>query len=1226
MSPADLVRLFVRHRNAANLLMVVMLVLGAVSLSRLNTQFFPDFGIDMVSITVAWPGASAEDVEANIVTAIEPEVRYLNDVDHVESFAVEGSGTVLVKYNAGSDMQAGRADVVSAVAQVTTLPAGSETPIIRRVARFDTISRIALSGPFSESALKAIAKRIREGLLARGIDQVIMFGARDEEIWVDMTPQSLRRLDLSLDDIAERIRARSQDLPSGNIEGQVEKQIRSLGLETTATGLGDIEIRSLPNGEKIRLGDVARVQEAFDDSAPEGRLSANRAIELHVKRAVGADALDISQTVEDYLAELRLTLPPTLTLEHYDVQAGLIRERINILLKNGLGGLALVLIILFIFLNLRVAIWVAAGIPVALLATMGVMLMSGQSINMVSLFALIMTLGIIVDDAIVVGEHSAARRDRGLDPQQSAEEGALRMLAPVIASSLTTIAAFLPLFIIGGIIGTILRAIPLVTVSVLVASLIECFLILPGHLRGALLHGSEKESRPRAWFNHHFGRFRSGGYRRALEVCVQWRYLTLASALAGLILALGIIAGGRVGFQFFPTPEGDIVYGNVVMMPGTPRERTEAMVRELERAAHSAAERYPGQTRSGEDLIQSTFGKLGRTQANEFQSVRGDKYGGLYVQLVPSDHRQVRMPEFITTWREQIQMQPGVDRVNLNERRGGPPGKEIDIRLSGGSTRDLKDATREIKALLGRFPGVSDVEDDLPYGKQEVILELTPRGRALGFSTDSVGRQVRSAFEGAIAKRFPRGDEEVTVKVQYARGAITTEDLLNLYLSSPAGVEVPLSEVVSMRESAGFARIRRKDGQREIAITGELDESKIRSGKLIEALEEGELPQIARRFGLQYSFAGRAEEQARTMADMKLGAMVGMAAIYIILAWVFASYTRPIVVMAVIPFGIVGAVIGHLLLGYDLSLLTLVGLLGLSGILVNDSIILVSTIDERIAAGEETMQAIIAGSQDRLRAVLLTSLTTIGGLTPLLFETSLQAQFLIPMAITMIFGLAVATVLVLLVIPSLIAIQLDFHNQRQRFRTWRALLPQKWQAYRMGTTRAKLLVILNFLERSVAGIGFWTAVIVLPSMICVRIYEIIARKVFNAPSNFPQYLEWELFLLLVFLTLGYGYVRGAHVRVDIIRDQLSTVLRNRIELLGLLLLMLPFAAVIIYYGIPYVIESFTSGEKSALALGAPARWIMKSAMPFGIGLFIVAAIVAALRNLTQRQKKFDDRE
>ncbi len=1221
MSPADLVRLFVRHRNAANLLMVIMLVLGAVSLSRLNTQFFPDFGIDMVSVTVVWPGASADDVEANIITAIEPEVRFLNNVDKITSFAVEGLGTILVEFNAGSDMQAGRSDVVSAVSQVTTLPEGSENPKISRVARYDTISRIALSGPFSESALKAIAKRVREGLLARGIDQVLMFGARDEEIWVDMTPRTLRRLALSLDDVAARIRLRSQDLPSGSIEGQVEKQIRSLGLETTATGLGNMEIRSLPNGEKLRLRDIARVREAFEANAPEGRLASDRAIELHVKRAVGADALDISKTVDEYLGELRQTLPPTLTVEHYDVQAGLIRERIAILLKNGLGGLALVLIILFIFLNLRVAIWVAAGIPVALMATMGMMLLGGQSINMVSLFALIMTLGIIVDDAIVVGEHSASLRRHGRSAQEAAEEGALRMLAPVIASSLTTIAAFLPLILISGIIGTILAAIPLVMVSVLIASLVECFLVLPGHLRGALSAGRDQESRPRVWFNNHFDRFRSGLYRRVLVVCVEWRYLTLASAIGALILSLGVIAGGRVGFQFFPTPEGDIVYGNVVMLPGTPRERTEAMVEELERAARAAATTSEASAAEGESLIHSTFGKLGKSQAREFRSVSGDKYGGLYVQLVPSDHRQVRMPDFIETWRHNIQMQPGVDRVNLNERKGGPPGKEIDIRLSGGSTRDLKSAAGEVKILLARFPGVTDVEDDLPIGKQEVILELTPRGRALGFSTDSVGRQVRAAFQGTIAKRFPRGDEEITVKVQYARGAITTEDLLNLYLRNAAGADVPLSEVVSMREKTGFARIRRRNGQREVAITGELDESKIRAGKLIAALEIGDLPAIARKYGLQYNFAGRAEEQSRTMSDMRLGALVGMAAIYIILAWVFSSYTRPIVVMAVIPFGIIGAVIGHLLLGFDLSLLTLVGLLGLSGILVNDSIILVSTIDERIAKGEETIQAIIGGSQDRLRAVLLTSLTTIGGLLPLLFETSLQAQFLIPMAITMIFGLAVATFLVLLVIPALIAIQLDMHNLRQRHRASRARWPQRWAAFRALPRKDQFSALLNFLDRFVAGVGFWTAAVALPAMISVRVYEIVARKVFGVPSNFPQFLEWELFLLLVFLTLGYGYVRGAHVRVDIIRDRLRPVMRNRIELVGLLLLIVPFVMVIFYFGIPYVIESYNMGEKSALALGGPARWLLKGAMPFGLGLLLLAAIVAALRNLNQRRGK-----
>ena len=1218
MSPADLVRLFVRHRNAANLLMIIMLVMGGVSLMRLNTQFFPDFGIDMVSIKVVWPGASADDVEANIVTAIEPEVRYLSNVDKVTSFAVEGVATILVEFNAGSDMQAGRADVVSAVAQVTTLPMGSESPNIRRVARYDTISRIALSGPFSESALKAIAKRIREGLLARGIDQVLMFGARDEEIWVDMTPGTLRRLDLSLEEIAARIAKRSQDLPSGNIEGQVEKQIRSLGLETTAQGLGEMEIRALPNGEKLRLRDVARVREAFEADAPEGRLATDRAIELHVKRAVSADALNISETVESYLAELRQTLPPTLHLKHYDVQAGLIRERITILLKNGLGGLALVLIILFMFLNLRVAIWVAAGIPVALLATMGVMLLSGQSINMVSLFALIMTLGIIVDDAIVVGEHSASRRRRGMSAQQAAEEGALRMLAPVVASSLTTIAAFLPLILISGIIGTILSAIPLVMVSVLVASLIECFLVLPGHLRGALVAGREQESRPRVWFNHHFDRFRSGPYRRLLEVCVEWRYMTLACAIAALILSLGIVGGGRVGFQFFPTPEGDIVYGNVVMLPGTPRERTEAMVREMERAARAAARTETAKSTTidnGEDdsLIHSTFGKLGRSQAREFRAVRGDKYGGLYVQLVPSDHRDVRMPNFIDAWRENIQMQPGVDQINLNERKGGPPGKEIDIRLIGGTTKDLKAAAGEVKALLERFPGVSDVEDDLPIGKQEVILELTPRGRALGFTTDSVGRQVRAAFQGTIAKRFPRGDEEITVKVQYARGAITTEDLLNLYLRNPEGGDVPLSEVVSMRENIGFARIRRLNGNREVAITGELDESKIGSGKLIVALEESELSDIARKYGLAFKFAGRAEEQARTMADMRLGAMIGMAAIYVILAWVFASYTRPIVVMAVIPFGIVGAVIGHLLLGFDLSLLTLVGLLGLSGILVNDSIILVTTIDEHIADGEETITAIIGGSQDRLRAVLLTSLTTIGGLLPLLFETSLQAQFLIPMAITMVFGLAVATFLVLLVIPALIAIQLDVHNWRIRRRARRELWPARWAAFQAKPFQAKLRVFLDFFDRLVSGIGFWTATVTISVMIIARIFEIVARKVFDYVTIVPQYIEWTMFLLLVFMTLGFGYVRGAHVRVDIIRDRLRAGTRIRIELVGLLLFMAPFAVVILYFGIPYAAESFRT--ESTL------RGIMKSAMPLGIGLFLLAAIVAAFRNLSRRRGK-----
>ena len=485
MNPADLVRLFARHPNAANLLMAVLVVLGVIGLLRLNTQFFPDFGIDVITVSVEWPGASAQDMDANIVEAIEPEVRYLDSVDRVVSFATEGLATVVIEYEQGSDMQAALSDVDSAVAQITTLPEDSERQLVKRVVRYDSIARISLSGPYSEYSLKSFAKEMREELLRRGIDRVTFFGVRDEEIWVEVPSEALRRLDLTLADVAERIRGSSLDLPSGTGEGAIEKQVRSLGLRKTADGIGGIETRALDNGQKIYLRDFAAVSESFDKDAPVGRHGGQPAVELFVQRSVSADALKVAEILQNYLDEAMPTLPRDLDVRVYDEQSELISDRINVLLKNGLGGLVLVLGVLFVFLNLRIAFWVAIGIPVALLATFAVMLMSGQSINMVSLFALIMTLGIIVDDAIVVAEHAQTRRQSGDDPQTAAQTGALRMLAPVTAASLTTIAAFLPLFAIGDIIGTIIGAIPFVAVSVLLASLIECFLILPGHLRAS---------------------------------------------------------------------------------------------------------------------------------------------------------------------------------------------------------------------------------------------------------------------------------------------------------------------------------------------------------------------------------------------------------------------------------------------------------------------------------------------------------------------------------------------------------------------------------------------------------------------------------------------------------------------------------------------------------------------------------------------------------------------
>jgi multidrug efflux pump subunit AcrB len=1003
--------------------MALIILLGVFSLNRLNIQFFPDFGIDWVTVSVEWPGAAAEDVDSTIVQAIEPEVRFLDGVKRVISSSFEGRANVAVEFYAGTDMQAALSSVETGVGQVKTLPEDSLKPEIRRVVRYDTIARLVVSGPYSEAALKAIAKKIRDGLLNAGIQKVDLFGARDEEIWAEIKPETLLRLDLTLADVAARIRETSRDLPSGSVRGDSEKQIRSLGLLKDAGRLGEVEVKALTGGQKVLLRDIAALSERFDTDDPEARREGRPAIEIHVQRAVAADALQQAEIMERYLAQVRSELPPEIAIEKHAVAADLIRGRIDLLLRNGISGLILVVTVLFIFLSSRVAFWVAAGIPISLMATMAIMLATGQSINMISLFGMIMAIGIVVDEAIVVGEHGEHRLRAGLQPLAAAEAGAIRMAAPVMASALTTIAAFTPLLVIGDIIGVIISAIPLVIVAMIASSVLECFLILPAHLRGAFRNVAGRRHPLRERFDRGFDRFRDNVFRRIVGLALRWRYLTVASAIAALVLSIGLILGGRVNFQFFPTPEADRVHANVEMSAGTPREQTLAMLDELERAAFTA-EKALSAGKGG--LIHLTIAKVGTEVGRGDQSPAiGDNIGGLTLELKPSDARKVRTKQMIEQWRSEIRLRAGVESLTVVGESGGPPGRELDVRLVGPDTMALKAAAGEVKALLARYPGVSDVEDDLPYGKAEEILSVTPRGRALGFTTQTVASQVRDAFQGAVATRFARGDEEVLVRVQFPRGAADTAALERLYLRAPGGAEVALSEVVERKAKRGFSRIRREDGVRQVAVTAEVDEGITSNNTVLAGLEKDGVRDIASKHGAAVSFAGKAEEQERTLADMKMGLVIGLLTIYIILAWVFASFTRPVVVMLVIPFALVGAVAGHWALGYDLTILSLIALVGLAGIVVNDSIILVSTIDERIAGGEPLHDAITDGSRDRLRAVILTSATTIGGLLPLMFERSFQAQFLIPMAVTITFGLLVSTLLVLVVVPALIGIQGD---------------------------------------------------------------------------------------------------------------------------------------------------------------------------------------------------------
>lgn len=1015
---------FANHSTASNLILILMVTCGLVTASIINRQFFPDFGLDYITVSVDWPGASATDVDDNISRVLDSELRFIAGVKKITSSAYEGFAVTTLEFKTNYDMKLALSEVESAVSQILTFPQESEKPVVKKLTRYETVSKIVLSGNLSERSLKSYAKIIRDRLLAKGVDRVGVVGARSEEILVNVDPSILRKFDFTVADIAELIGDRAIDLPAGEIAGGY-KQVRSVGLEREAQGLKKMEIRSLPSGKKILLEDVADVVDGFSDEDPNVYRNGSIAIELDIQRFANTDALDISEVIKSEMDILRSELPSGIIIEQYDVRANSIKERISLLITNGLGGLALVLIVLFLFMDPKIGIWVAIGIPASLLSAISFMWISGQTINMISLFGMIMAVGIVVDDAIVVGEHADYRFDIGDSASQAAIKGASKMFVPVVCSTLTTIAAFFPLFVISGIIGQIISAIPFVVVSVLVASLIECFLVLPCHLKYGFNSRNFSQHVPffselRRRVDKNFVDFRKRRFASAVNMALQNRYSTLAFSFSLFAVSIGLIAGGHVGYQFFPSPEANMIYANVKMLPGTTRKETHEAVKILEENFNLT---LASLELDSSDLVVMQLTRVG-SSVGEI-ATKSDMFGGMVVELVSSEKRSVRTSEIISAWREQTNIPFGSDTLTFEAQKSGPPGGDLDIRLRGNiSSNNLKAAAQDVKNLLSRYGGLSNIDDNLPHGTPELILDINDRGSSLGLSTIAVAKQLRDFIDGAVAKRFPRNDEEIIVRVQLEKDSVDSSFFQGIYLKSPQGLQVPLKEAVDVSELKGFSRIHREDGLKEVAVTAELNEAIMSQSNLQKALIKNGLPEIAARYNLELALAGKAQEQRETNSDMLLGSILGLTFIYVVLAWVFSSYSLPLVVMAIIPLGFVGAVVGHGLLGFELSILSIFAILGLSGILINDSIVLVTTILERLRT-ESLIEALVNGSCDRLRAVFLTSATTIGGLTPLLFEKSLQAQFLIPMAITLVFGLALGTLIVLFLVPCLIYVRED---------------------------------------------------------------------------------------------------------------------------------------------------------------------------------------------------------
>ena len=1017
--PAGLITVFASHPVACNLLMAIMLLAGAWSLTRLNTQFFPTFDIEFITVTVKWTGASAEDVEAAITEPIERELLGLDSVREMTSSSNRGFAVITLEYEEGSDMDVALDEVKERVASLRNLPGAADDPVIKRIINYEPVARLLVTGRDGQN-LRPIVREIERELIRLGIAKVDIIGLPAEEIAIQVPSAALRELDMSLADVARRVAATSVDLPAGSIgRDETAKQLRTLDQKRDETGFERLALRSGDDGRYLALGDVATVERRARKGEIRTTFEGHPSVSLLLSRAETSDSLESARILHEWLDGRRGQWPPGVEVAPYDESWELIRERTMLLLKNGAGGLVLVIAVLYLFLNARVAFWVAVGIPVSFMAALGVLWALGGSINMVSLFALIMAFGIIVDDAIVVGEDALTKRQAGAAPLVAARDGAKRMLAPVLASSLTTIAAFMPLMLVGGIIGKILFDIPLVVICVIIASVIESFLILPGHLHHTFRRSAgARSSAFRRWFDNRFERFRDGTFRRLVATAVRRPLTTLSCAVAALLLTVGLVRGDRLAFNFFPTPEGQILFASVSFAAGTPPERVDRFVAHLEQTLQETEAHF------GEELVELAVARLGQQErASRQQGSRGDQFASLRVQLVEPDGRETRNTEFIAAWRERIQPAPGLESLSLTEVRAGPPGRDVEVSLAGNDPAVLKAGALELAAVLVTVPGVSGIEDDMPFGQEQLIVRLTPQARALGLTVSDVGEQLRAAYDGRVAQIFQHEGEEIEVRVVLPdRERHDIASLDNLAVALPGGGVMPLLTAVDIETRRGFDILRHENGRLAVRISADVDPAVTNANAVVADLTAGPLPALAERHGLDWSFKGRQEDQAETLADMAWGAGLALALIYLVLAFVFASYGWPLVVMSVIPFGLVGAIFGHWLMGINLTILSMFGFFGLSGIVVNDSIILVSFYKELKRRGYPWRNSVVDAACFRLRAVLLTSLTTIGGLTPLMFETSVQAQFLIPMAVSIAFGLAFATFLVLLVVPALLTL------------------------------------------------------------------------------------------------------------------------------------------------------------------------------------------------------------
>jgi multidrug efflux pump subunit AcrB len=1031
---------FATNSVAANLLLLLITVGGIVTIPSIRQEVFPEISVEVVTVAVPYPGAAPQEVEEGICVRVEEQLNGIDGIDRIHSTAREGVGQITIELETDADVQRTLDEIKARVDAIDTFPEEAEKPVVQQIVVRQSVLSVAIAGDADERALKLLGQQVRDDLAALpDITHVDLTLARPYEIAIEVSEAKLQRHGLTFSDVADAVRRTSIDLPGGSIKSDSgEILLRTKGQAYRGAEFERLALLSKRDGTRLTVGDVADVIDGFRETDQSARFDGKPAVLVQVFRVGQQSALRIASAVQEYVERTRPTVPEGIELIIWDDSSEVLRARLATLLGNGRDGFILVVAVLALFLKLRVAFWVILGVPVCFLGTLWLMPLFDISINVISLFAFIVVLGVLVDDAIVIGENIHVHQQRGRHGRGGAIAGATQVAIPVTFGVLTTIAAFAPLMAIPGPMGKLMLQIPLCVMAALGFSLIESTLILPAHLAhertakrppsrlGALWEAFQL--RVAADLDAVVDRF----YRPSLERAIAWRYLTVAIGIAALLVTLGLTVGGWVRFTFFPAVEADNVVAFLTMPQGTPARVTAEAVATLEASANRVLADIEAE--QGQSPLRHLMATVGEQPFKTRQSrsvfagqVDNPHLGEVNLALLPSEERSLSSREVMRRWRHETPPIAGAVEVTFSSALI-TSGEPINIQLQGNDLERLVAAANRVKEHLAGYPGVADIADSFREGKREVKLQILPSAEALGITMAQLGRQVRQAFYGEEAQRIQRGRDDVRVMVRYpAEYRRSLADIEQMRVRTPDGGEVAFHAVAATEIGRGYASINRVDRQRVVNVTADVDVEQANANEIIETMQKSFLPGLRNEFpGVRWSLEGEQRDQAEFMGAMTRGFILAILAIYALLAIPLGSYGQPLIIMSAIPFGLIGAIWGHAALGWDLSMFSMIGIVALTGVVVNDSLVLVSYVNETREEGVPLLRAVREAGAARFRPILLTSLTTFAGLTPLMMERSVQAQFLIPMAISLAFGVLFATAISLVMVPALYVILEDF--------------------------------------------------------------------------------------------------------------------------------------------------------------------------------------------------------